>query len=169
MLVPFSMIDGVLVTQIEIKADSSALTVTYSNGQKAEIVLGQNQVGVDADVDADVANLSDRVAKFSFLRSSTYQKTSVVNPSLLVEFLREAGYAAAISLTLRLPANCGYTWLNGSLELIAQVSNLAYGVGLLAKQGTPEEPVVPLAAFEVEAIAATNDRQRRATLKVAVS
>ena len=165
MLVPFSMIDGVLVTQIEIKADLSALTVTYSNGQKAEIVLGQNQVIVDADV----ANLSDRVAKFSFLRSSTDQKTSGVNPSLLVEFLREAGYAAAISLTLRLPANCGYTWLNGSLELIAQVSNLAYGVGLLAKQGTPEEPVVPLAAFEVEAIAATNDRQRRATLKVAVS
>ena len=165
MLVPFSMIDGVLVTQIEIKADNSALTVTYSNGQKAEIVLGQNQVIVDVDV----ANLSDRVAKFSFLRSSTDQKTSAVNPSLLIEFLREAGYAAAISLTLRLPANCGYTWLNGSLELIAQVSNLAYGVGLLAKQGTPEEPVVPLAAFEVEAIAATNDRQRRATLKVAVS
>ena len=165
MLVPFSMIDGVLVTQIEIKADKSALTVTYSNGQKAEIVLGQNQVIVDVDV----ANLSDRVAKFSFLRSSTDQKTSAVNPSLLIEFLREAGYAAAISLTLRLPVNCGYTWLNGSLELIAQVSNLAYGVGLLAKQGTPEEPVVPLAAFEVEAIAATNDRQRRATLKVAVS
>ena len=130
----------------------------------AEVPLAQSQTIVDADV----ANISDRVAKFSFLRASTDQRTNALAPQLLVEFLREVGYAAAISLTLRLPAACGYTFANGSLENIAQVNNLAFSVTLVTKPSTPENPVVPQGAFEVEAIASTSDRQRRATLKVTV-
>jgi len=164
MLVSASMLDFTCVTGLDIKADKSALVVTFSNGAKAEVPLAQSQTIVDADV----ANISDRVAKFSFLRASTDQRTNALAPQLLVEFLREVGYAAAISLTLRLPAACGYTFANGSLENIAQVNNLAFSVTLVARPSTPENPVVPQGAFEVEAIASTSDRQRRATLKVTV-
>ena len=165
MLVSFAMLDGVVLVDADIKADKSALVLTYSNGAKKELTLAQSQTIVDADV----ANLSDRVAKFSFLRNCTEQRLSSANLLLECEFLREVGYAAAISLTLRLPATCGYTWANGALEYIGQVTTLAQCIPFVAKTGTVENPVVPATSFEIEAIASTNERQRRATIKVTVA
>lgn len=162
---PLDMLASPVVVSIVKDDVRNVLVVTDSSGHQTLIPLAASVVIVDTDT----ARVSDRVAKFAFNAGVLNQPIDFSLPAgdtATVEFLREDGYAAAITLTANLPANSPLRFDNGQTTITTTVNGVAKALGFVLANGATS---IMAMTVPVSLLASTSDRQRSTTLQLQVA